>query len=215
MVTVAKGIDAPIKLMAPKAGGSYSMLGLGDVVIPGLLIALCLRFDLARHAIAHPKRDVGPRSSFSKPYFVTAIVSYILGLVATIAAMVYSGTAQPALLYLSPTCILGPLATAAALGEVGLMWKWRDEKEEEGRDETIEAASEVAMLARKEAKAKEAAARAVQDVEVQDKQTEEEEKEKEVTEDDSWMNGSGVAGASANGDGVRTRSSKRKGGKRK
>lgn len=212
MVTVAKGIDAPIKLMAPKAGGSYSMLGLGDVVIPGLLIALCLRFDLARHAIAHPKRDVGPRSSFSKPYFATAIISYVLGLVCTIAAMVHSGKAQPALLYLSPTCILGPLATAAALGEIGLMWKWRDEEEEQGRDETIEAASEVAMLARKEAKAKEAAARAVEDVEVQDRKAEAEEKEKEAAEDDSWMNGTGVAGA--NGDGPRTRS-KRKTAKRK
>ena len=55
MVTVAKSLDAPIKLLAPKPTSSgspaeYAMLGLGDVVIPGLMIAMCLRFDLAQYA---------------------------------------------------------------------------------------------------------------------------------------------------------------------
>lgn len=212
MVTVAKGIDAPIKLLAPKAGGTFAMLGLGDVVIPGLLVALCLRFDLARHAASHPKADVGPRSSFTKPYFATAIVSYIAGLVATIAAMVHSGKAQPALLYLSPACILGPLLTATALGEVRSMWSWRDEEEEE-RDDTIEAASQVAMMARKEAKAKAAAAAAASGEPAPESESENGNgnAKEEKPQDDSWMVGAGVGGAD---DGVRTRS-KRKAGKRK
>lgn len=56
MVTVAKNLDVPIKLVFPRpdepgAAGeppvkSYSMLGLGDIVLPGLIIALALRFDL-------------------------------------------------------------------------------------------------------------------------------------------------------------------------
>lgn len=206
MVTVAKGIDAPIKLLAPKAGGTFAMLGLGDVVIPGLLVALCLRFDLARHALRNPKADVTPRSSFPKPYFTTAVVSYIAGLVATIAAMVHSGKAQPALLYLSPACILGPLLTATALGEVGSMWKWRDEEEEE-KDDTIEAASHVAQMARKEAKAKAEAMSAAAGEPVENV----EEKEEKPAQDDSWMDGTGVAGAE---EGPRTRS-KRKNTKRK
>lgn len=57
MVTVAKNLDVPIKLVFPRpedpniprdeaAPRSYSMLGLGDIVLPGLMIGLALRFDL-------------------------------------------------------------------------------------------------------------------------------------------------------------------------
>jgi minor histocompatibility antigen H13 len=212
MVTVAKGIDAPIKLLAPKTDKTFAMLGLGDVVIPGLLIALCLRFDLARRAKAYPKEDVGPRSSFSKPYFSAAIASYIAGLGATIAAMLHSGKAQPALLYLSPACIIGPLLTAATLGEVKEWWSWRDEEEEE-KDETIEAASEVAMMARKEAKAKAAAEEAAAEQngeKLNGFESAQDSAPDTAAQDDSWMDGAGVGGA----EGPRTRS-KRKGGKRK
>ncbi len=45
MIAVATKIDAPIKLVfqTPKR---KSMLGLGDIIIPGIFIALALRFDL-------------------------------------------------------------------------------------------------------------------------------------------------------------------------
>ncbi|TLS21961.1 uncharacterized protein PpBr36_09408 [Pyricularia pennisetigena] len=48
MITVATKVDAPIKLTfgEPKKG---SMLGLGDIVLPGIFMCLCLRFDLWRH----------------------------------------------------------------------------------------------------------------------------------------------------------------------
>ena len=40
MVTVARSFDAPVKLLFPKdifaAEFSFAMLGLGDIVIPGL-----------------------------------------------------------------------------------------------------------------------------------------------------------------------------------
>merc|ERR1712137_1393101 len=48
MVTVAKSFDAPIKLLFPRsldADVPPSLLGLGDIVIPGIFIALMLRFD--------------------------------------------------------------------------------------------------------------------------------------------------------------------------
>ncbi|KAK8061392.1 hypothetical protein PG994_007758 [Apiospora phragmitis] len=46
MVTVATKLDVPIKLVfdSPKAKGP-SMLGLGDIVVPGMFVGLCLRFD--------------------------------------------------------------------------------------------------------------------------------------------------------------------------
>ncbi|OJD14148.1 hypothetical protein AJ78_05475 [Emergomyces pasteurianus Ep9510] len=54
MVTVAKSLDIPIKLVFPRPAApgedpdlvSMAMLGLGDIVIPGMVIGLALRFDL-------------------------------------------------------------------------------------------------------------------------------------------------------------------------
>ena len=50
-MTVAKSFDAPIKLLFPRveslAEGKapFSMLGLGDIVVPGIFVALILRYD--------------------------------------------------------------------------------------------------------------------------------------------------------------------------
>ncbi|SMY24210.1 unnamed protein product [Zymoseptoria tritici ST99CH_1A5] len=51
MVTVATNLDVPIKLVFPRPSEegekpAFSMLGLGDIVLPGIMIALALRFDL-------------------------------------------------------------------------------------------------------------------------------------------------------------------------
>ncbi|KAJ4416298.1 hypothetical protein N0V82_006828 [Gnomoniopsis sp. IMI 355080] len=48
MVGVATQLDVPIKLTYKTANRS-SMLGLGDIVIPGIFICLALRFDLWKH----------------------------------------------------------------------------------------------------------------------------------------------------------------------
>lgn len=48
MVTVATQVDAPIKIVAG-SGGQSGMLGLGDIVVPGIYMCLCLRYDLYRH----------------------------------------------------------------------------------------------------------------------------------------------------------------------
>ena len=53
-VSVATSVEAPIKLLFPRAlePGSlrspFSMLGLGDIVIPGIFVALILRYDAKR-----------------------------------------------------------------------------------------------------------------------------------------------------------------------
>lgn len=64
MVTVAKSLDVPIKLMFPRPGPaddptgapSHAMLGLGDVVLPGIMIGLALRFDLYLYYLRKQKR---------------------------------------------------------------------------------------------------------------------------------------------------------------
>lgn len=49
MVAVATQVDAPLKLTYETSDGRSSLLGLGDIVIPGIFICLALRFDLWRH----------------------------------------------------------------------------------------------------------------------------------------------------------------------
>jgi len=113
MVTVAKSFDAPVKLLFPRnifaEEMQYSMLGLGDIVIPGIFLALLLRFDALR---------ANKRPGFPKNYFLTTFLFYILGLFSTIFVMHYFQAAQPALLYLVPACIGSSFGLAVIRGEV-------------------------------------------------------------------------------------------------
>ena len=48
MVTIAKRLDVPIKLKFPMGSenNKFSILGLGDIILPGVLGALCIKFDV-------------------------------------------------------------------------------------------------------------------------------------------------------------------------
>ncbi|CAG8473059.1 10630_t:CDS:2 [Acaulospora colombiana] len=141
MVTVAKSFDAPIKVVWPKRwfglqpdeALQFTMLGLGDIVIPGrflslnidsntenvglmgtisrlgIYVALCLRFDHSNYLKNNP--NARRHSRFPTPYFNNCFAAYILGLATTIIVMHTFKAAQPALLYLSPACILSVLIT--------------------------------------------------------------------------------------------------------
>lgn len=88
MVTVAKNLDAPIKLVLPSKN-KPSMIGLGDIVLPGILVAWALKFDIDK-AIAK-WNEGNKKDSFTKPeltYFWTALVAYMLGIVSTFISMV-------------------------------------------------------------------------------------------------------------------------------
>ena len=68
MVTVAKSFQAPIKLVFPRdwsapVGQQFSMLGLGDIVIPGLFIALLLRWDVTRQRVRHSMHALTHRNT--------------------------------------------------------------------------------------------------------------------------------------------------------
>lgn len=120
MVTVAKSFEAPIKLVFPQdllehgvSANNFAMLGLGDIVVPGIFIALLLRFDLSLN-----RR--------SNTYFNTAFLAYFLGLMATIFVMHVFKHAQPALLYLVPACLGLPLLVALLKGDLSALIKYED-----------------------------------------------------------------------------------------
>jgi len=134
MVKVATSLDVPIKILWPKSllfstERGLTMLGLGDIVIPGMFVSTALRYDLSRSEHKDPKKP------FSQPYFTAAAAAYVLGLATTMAVMHIFGAAQPALLYLSPACILSFFITSLARGEFKEAWEWTDEPEpSEGRE---------------------------------------------------------------------------------
>lgn len=141
MVSVAKGINAPIKIMFPKALGvkplPCSMLGLGDIVIPGIFVALMLRFD-SKKGLA------------SQPYFTANFAAYVLGLCLTVGVMHFFDAAQPALLYLVPACIGAALLTALARGEVKELLNYSEEKKAGATDDAAAAASPTTDESRKD-----------------------------------------------------------------
>ncbi|KAL0485777.1 Hm13 [Acrasis kona] len=118
MVTVAKSFDAPIKVVYPRATG-FSLLGLGDIVIPGIFIALMLRFD------QHLAKKRGGKNQ--KLYFNIVFASYVVGLVTTILVLHVFKAGQPALLYIVP-CVLGSVILTAVLkGDVKELLAYKDE----------------------------------------------------------------------------------------
>ena len=122
MVTVATGGGTgeaiPMLLRLPRINdelGGYTMLGLGDIALPGLLVSYLLRFDY---------RD----QSNGLFYFPLVTVGYAAGVAVTYVALVLMQSGQPALLYIVP-CTLGVvLAVACVRGDVGEMWSGHDEE---------------------------------------------------------------------------------------
>jgi len=109
MLTVAKGIDAPIKLMFPKDFSGekpqYSILGLGDIVIPGIFVSLCLRFDFlksinikymegllkkeaAGEDVSTMKYLFKLAQDCSKSYFIAVNIGYLIAIVCTVVVMI-------------------------------------------------------------------------------------------------------------------------------
>ncbi|EAS30344.1 signal peptide peptidase [Coccidioides immitis RS] len=80
MVTVAQKLDLPIKLLFPRpptkedpSAIALAMLGLGDIVVPGTMIGLALRFDLYLHYLRKHSTLTGTGADAdSRPKYVTA-----------------------------------------------------------------------------------------------------------------------------------------------
>ncbi|KAJ8600129.1 hypothetical protein CTAYLR_003461 [Chrysophaeum taylorii] len=98
----------PMLLLIPRDQSGYSMLGLGDVVLPGLLVSFCARYDAAAN-----------RSR----YFPACVFGYAIGLACANLAVAVFKVGQPALLYLVP-CTLGLVYILAKLDHTfDHLWK--------------------------------------------------------------------------------------------
>eukprot|EP00656_Telonema_subtile_P053720 TRINITY_DN7845_c0_g1_i1.p1 TRINITY_DN7845_c0_g1~~TRINITY_DN7845_c0_g1_i1.p1 ORF type:complete len:358 (+),score=112.08 TRINITY_DN7845_c0_g1_i1:167-1240(+) len=129
MVSVAKNFEAPIKLLFPKTlpsvAGQFSMLGLGDIVIPGFFVAMTLRYDVR----------VGKGAT---SVFKWCFGGYCLGLGTTVFVMHVFKAAQPALLYIVPGILLTSFAGAAASGHLTSFSKYVEEEEPKKEEKSEE-----------------------------------------------------------------------------
>ena len=109
MVTVASKFDVPIKLILVE-GKKRSILGLGDMVFPGFLVALALKFDVdTAIELFNKSKDKAKKLTLKCSYFYATMIGYVVGIVTTFLAMSLMNLAQPALIYLIPTCTFGLL----------------------------------------------------------------------------------------------------------
>ncbi|XP_071093005.1 signal peptide peptidase-like 3 isoform X1 [Haliotis cracherodii] len=127
LVRDAPKLSLPAKLVFPSTQNSshFSMLGLGDIVMPGLLLCFVLRYDAYKKSqISSAEAGVPPPPTYVQKitYFHCSLLGYFLGLLtATVSSELFKA-AQPALLYLVPFTLLPLLCMAYLKGDLRRMW---------------------------------------------------------------------------------------------
>ncbi|UYV70729.1 SPPL3 [Cordylochernes scorpioides] len=117
-------LSLPGKLVFPSLHNSahFSMLGLGDIVMPGLLLCFVLRYDAYKKAQQLCCSELPLPHYYRISYFHCSLIGYFLGLLtATVSSEVFKA-AQPALLYLVPFTLLPLLTMAYLKGDLRRMW---------------------------------------------------------------------------------------------
>ncbi|KAL5020142.1 hypothetical protein ScPMuIL_003034 [Solemya velum] len=134
MVDVATGGKShsqeqlPMVFKVPRLGvsflsvcpGSYSLLGFGDIIVPGLLAGYNHAFDL--------------RVTGRKIYFISTVIAYSVGLVITFLVLYFTDMGQPALLYLVPCTVLTTVVIGWKRGELKQLWKGETRCEKKDED---------------------------------------------------------------------------------
>ncbi|POI30565.1 hypothetical protein CIB84_005684, partial [Bambusicola thoracicus] len=87
----------------------FSLLGFGDIIVPGLLVAYCRRFDV--------------QTSSSSVYYVSCTIAYAIGMVLTFVVLALMKMGQPALLYLVPCTLITSSLVAWRRKEMKKFWK--------------------------------------------------------------------------------------------
>lgn len=103
--------------------GGSSLLGLGDIVLPGLLLSFAARLDAAKQLLAAVSGRSNNSCCSHNSYFGPSVVAYAIGLLMANAAVYLMNMGQPALLYLVPMTV----GTISFLGwrrkELMMLWE--------------------------------------------------------------------------------------------
>jgi hypothetical protein len=119
MIVVARGDKSgedgiPMLLKIPRMfdpWGGFSIIGFGDILLPGLVVAFSLRYDWLA------------KKNLRAGYFLWAMIAYGLGLLITYVALnLMDGHGQPALLYIVPFTLGTFLALGKKRGDLRILW---------------------------------------------------------------------------------------------
>ncbi|KAL1546277.1 Signal peptide peptidase-like 4 [Salvia divinorum] len=119
MIVVARGDGSgedgiPMLLKIPRMfdpWGGYSIIGFGDIILPGLLVTFSLRYDWLS------------KKSLKAGYFLWAMLAYGLGLLITYVALnLMDGHGQPALLYIVPFTLGTLITLGKKRGDLKHLW---------------------------------------------------------------------------------------------
>ncbi|GFR84186.1 signal peptide peptidase-like 2B [Elysia marginata] len=102
--------DSPLNMCRER---SYSLLGFGDVIVPGLLVAF--------NAVCDVRLRKGGR--YRMLYFIIALIGYLFGMVVCMVSLILMESGQPALLYLVPCTLVPTVVMAMCRKELGLLWR--------------------------------------------------------------------------------------------
>uniref|UniRef100_A0A453TEA6 PA domain-containing protein n=1 Tax=Aegilops tauschii subsp. strangulata TaxID=200361 RepID=A0A453TEA6_AEGTS len=119
MIAVARGDNTdedgvPMLLKIPRMfdpWGGYSIIGFGDILLPGLVVAFAMRYDWAG------------KKSLRCGYFLWSASAYGTGLLITYVALnLMDGHGQPALLYIVPFTLGTLMSLGWKRGELRNLW---------------------------------------------------------------------------------------------
>ena len=112
MAVVASSLDLPMKIELPLFQDSpiprCTMLGLGDMVLPGLFISFTFKFDQQKSI---------------NSYYKANLIGYIMGLILCGGFLILMNMAQPALLYIVPCMLSSVFFVGFKRKEVKELWK--------------------------------------------------------------------------------------------
>jgi minor histocompatibility antigen H13 len=137
---VIKYINIPIFLkfqyFSDAGVKQHLIMGIGDVIIPGLFITMLFRFEFLSHIYTHKEKtkckadECIPKSvsDFKKPIFFTTLICYMLSLRGAIYIMANFKVSLPALFLTGPACILSTVMMCIIYGKLPMMCGFEEEK---------------------------------------------------------------------------------------
>lgn len=129
MVTVATKLELPFKLSIPVSYNvatkkfGFSFLGLGDMIIPGMFIAMCYKFDIWKWHLNNVDREFHLLNwRYIGTYFVTSLIAYVIAMITCMVGLNAFNVAQPALLYIVPYLLISVILVAYLKGDLPELW---------------------------------------------------------------------------------------------
>lgn len=145
----AEKLDLPVKLVFPAnlfdwwggGGGGHQqqgflLLGLGDVALPGMLIALLLSEDMHAHKLRSSSSGTASSTGMASmykalmswqfwrhSYVLSSWIGYAVGMFLALGLGTIFQTAQPALLYLVPSTLGPAVVKAQRRRELWALWE--------------------------------------------------------------------------------------------